>query len=850
MMFRNKFRAFSRRPKFIILGLAIVVAAAATVLALWVGRSTETSNAATEPPLAARLENAEGNVSIAQYAEDAAGEDADEDADWFKAIPNSPLTPGDRIYTGDDSRARVAFNARNYASVNPLTSLDLLSLTDQQTQLALRNGSAIFDVGDLESGELFEVATPQCAVDFIEPGLYQIGIEDGGSTIISVLSGLAQVVGPDGTGQLSAGEVLTVAGAIASEALASRLSPEVAGGIVDGYYRDRYPDSYDGRYVNYDVYLDEPDYYDPYDRSVSYDYVGWDEVPGLYDLDRYGDWIDVADYGRCWSPRVDAGWAPYRHGSWRVHDIWGPSWVSTEPWGWAPYHYGRWAYVDHRGWVWVPDRVSRRVYSPALVAFVPLDNQIGWCPLAPGERYIPRYYSDYQPHYFADQVVVREVVYGHRSYRNLSIPGCVTAAPIDSFARFTSRPWSRRVESYQLANVQPVLDPFAITNVRDIAKQARRSRRSGEIGSNFTGRFRRTAVVTSTDPVVLPVQSNLRQRFRAEAVGEKQRKARVKFRETGEVTSALRSDGIPRAPIVAVRRQRVDKADQNQGLTRPRLDGNSQTGSEISREQARQLRRQQKAARRSQGPMPPTREVRPTSQPPTTRQEMKRQRREQRQLQRRVPTQQPPAVPKERRTKPPRRPDQNLQQNQSAAARVQMQRARPAQPTVNQRLEQRQIRRATKQAERQNRVFQSQPRRRVPNPSVQQATAIKAQRQQQNQTARQAQMQRQAMQQHQQMSRAREAERQRLNQAGAQRQQMQVRRVEQMRQQKRQVTNPPVPQRQPMVQRVEPQRQPRQVQMQPPQRSMSVPQQQREKSRGTTDAPRSNGGNGRKGKNN
>ena len=52
------------------------------------------------------------------------------------------------------------------------------------------------------------------------------------------------------------------------------------------------------------------------DRSQSARYVSRD-VTGYDDLDDYGDWRSVPDYGYVWFPsRVDAGWAPYRYGHW------------------------------------------------------------------------------------------------------------------------------------------------------------------------------------------------------------------------------------------------------------------------------------------------------------------------------------------------------------------------------------------------------------------------------------------------------------------------------------------------------------------------------------------------------
>src|SRR5206468_522613 len=96
------------------------------------------------------------------------------------------------------------------------------------------------------------------------------------------------------------------------------------------------------------------------------------EVFGADDLDQYGRWEEIPDYGTCWTPQsVAVDWAPYRAGRWVWEDPWGWTWVSTEPWGWAPYHWGRWVTVSSR-WYWVPvaPSVRRVTYSPALVAFV------------------------------------------------------------------------------------------------------------------------------------------------------------------------------------------------------------------------------------------------------------------------------------------------------------------------------------------------------------------------------------------------------------------------------------------------------------------------------------------------
>src|SRR6185503_15231019 len=289
--------------------IALVIALLAGVgVAWWIKR--EPAASAKEMPNAARIQRVDGDVALSNAQDNGAANAASEQ--WIAATANQPFSVGDRIYTRDNSRASLAFTGRNFARLNPNTSLDVLTLNDRRTQLALRDGSAVFDVGYLDRGDLFEVATPYGAVDFEQPGLYNVGI-DNGQVLISVLSGLAQVVGLGGSGQISKGELLTLVGTTAAQAVLSQIDGRDAGYLVDDHYGYQYPRYYDGRYRDYNTYLSDPYYFDPYRRNVSYQYAN-SYIPGLYDLDYYGDWQNVNGYGNCWAPRVDAGWSPYQTG--------------------------------------------------------------------------------------------------------------------------------------------------------------------------------------------------------------------------------------------------------------------------------------------------------------------------------------------------------------------------------------------------------------------------------------------------------------------------------------------------------------------------------------------------------
>lgn len=502
---------------------AVFAALGAGAAALWMRHEPKVEAMAL--PHAARVERVDGQVGLSRDL----GAKVEGEANWVELTPNTPLTTGDRLYARDDSHASLAFTGRNFATVYPDSALDVVSLSDRRTQLALRQGSAVFDLGALGPGEMFEVATPYGAVDFREPGLYHMGYNDDGSAFVSVLSGLAEVVGLAGSGQISKGEMLTLLGQTAAQVALSRLSPDYAGGLLDDYYGYRYPDDYDGRYADYNAYLNDPDYYDPYNRYQSYRYVPA-SVPGAYDLDRYGDWQNLNGYGYAWSPRVEHGWAPYRDGHWMMDDPYGLTWVSNEPWGYAPYHYGRWVSVGDR-WFWVPDAADTQpAYAPALVAFLPGAgaNQVGWVPLAPGEQYAPAYYDEnWQPHYYGGNAYAPERV------ANLHAPNGVTVVPLDQFGRPIAADAYARYDPRAFEGVRPLSDPLSHAMLRQMSLERAIERRGFVLPPGLAKKLEERQVYASAPPPRFG-DDDFARRFRVEAVPERQKREKLKFKDERE----------------------------------------------------------------------------------------------------------------------------------------------------------------------------------------------------------------------------------------------------------------------------------------------------------------------------
>jgi hypothetical protein len=316
----------------------------------------------------ARVSFASGDASFLR------GDDQD---DWQDVDVNVPMSTGDRVYTGDEGRLELQTGG-NVLRLDARTDLTALDLTDEMKQFSLDTGTASFQVRGLADDETFEVDTPNAAVTFERAGEYRIDVDEDGYTSVGVVRGRATVASGGGEVVLDAGEQMDIQGL-----------DDPRYDIVAMAQRDAFDDWVTGREQRLT-------------RSRSYEYVSHD-IPGCEDLDDYGRWSVISEYGNVWTPSaVAVGWSPYSDGHWIWQDPWGWTWVAAEPWGWAPYHYGRWVNSGAR-WYWVP--VSRTVvrvrYAPALVAFVgggpgwsvtmgsSGGGYVGWFPLAPSDPLLP-----------------------------------------------------------------------------------------------------------------------------------------------------------------------------------------------------------------------------------------------------------------------------------------------------------------------------------------------------------------------------------------------------------------------------------------------------------------------------
>ena len=294
---------------------------------------------------------------------------------WQAVGINYPVTGGDNLWAGNDARAEVDFGAGQFRLAGD-TNLHLSRLDDRQFALFVAQGRVSVRVRFLDPGEVARIDTPNAQVVLTRPGLYRVDVSpDRAQSRVVVREGEANVLTAGALQQVLPGQTAAVDGADPQYA-------SVSNGVgTDGF--DAWAAARDRRY----------------ERGRSAGYVS-PQMVGAAELDQYGAWSEVPQYGAVWYPNdVPAGWAPYQNGYWTEVGGWGPTWVDFAPWGYAPFHYGRWVFVGSR-WGWCPGAyVARPLWAPAMVAWaggpgwglsVSAGAPVwGWVPLAWGEPFRP-----------------------------------------------------------------------------------------------------------------------------------------------------------------------------------------------------------------------------------------------------------------------------------------------------------------------------------------------------------------------------------------------------------------------------------------------------------------------------
>src|ERR1700676_4606097 len=326
------------------------------------------------PSGVARISLIQGDVSVQRG-------DA---GDWSAAALNQPLVGGDRISTGDGSQAELQLDHSNILRLGnnahaKIATLNRAQIDRAQIQVQIGQGLAYYTVFKDSEAEV-EIDTPNAAIrPTSKEGVYRVEVH-GFETQVIVRAGAADISTPQGSTHVEVSQAATIRGTTDEAGI-------VLGGASSRDGWDSWNNDRDGEVRN----------------AQSWNYTNRYYV-GSEDLDAYGHWINVPDYGRVWSPTVAGGWSPFRAGRWVSEPYWGWTWVSREPWGWTPYHYGRW-FLYGKSWVWWPGPVDgdgnyRPEWAPAYVSFFGLGGprgssagfgSVGWLPIGPGDSFYPWY---------------------------------------------------------------------------------------------------------------------------------------------------------------------------------------------------------------------------------------------------------------------------------------------------------------------------------------------------------------------------------------------------------------------------------------------------------------------------
>lgn len=336
-------------------------------------------------PGVARISVMRGNVSTLRG----------DSGDWVASTVNAPVAAGDRVSTGDRSRAEIQLDFANLLRLDERSEAKIADNTNAHIQVQVARGLVNFTVLKGSEAEI-EIDTPNLALRPRREGSYRILVNSDEETQVIVRSGEAEITTPQGSTTVHQGEMITVRG---TDNPQYQVLDAPRNDEWDNWNKDR-----DHAIQNASSWQHTNRYY-----------------TGAHDLDTYGRWNNVEGYpSAVWVPAQGPGWAPYRDGRWVWEPYYGWTWVSYEPWGWAPYHYGRWFFSGNL-WCWYPGPVIvnyRPIYAPAYVSFFGFGfgghtrvgfgfgggfGTIGWLPIGPHDSFIP-WYGGNRNHFHAVNV--------------------------------------------------------------------------------------------------------------------------------------------------------------------------------------------------------------------------------------------------------------------------------------------------------------------------------------------------------------------------------------------------------------------------------------------------------------
>ena len=211
--------------------------------------------------------------------------------DWSAAVLNQPVMTGDKVSTGDNARTELQLDFANILRLGPNSKANIANLTQKNIQIQLGEGIANYAVSKDSEAEP-EIDTPNVSVHPAHhDGVFRIEVHPDGDTIVIVREGEAQIATPQGSTEVRSGEMATIRGDADSAQYKISSAPD----------------------------RDDWDHWNSDRDHLIRDASSWRHTnrryTGSQDLDAYGRWQKVPDYGDVWVPNEPDGWVPYRDGN-------------------------------------------------------------------------------------------------------------------------------------------------------------------------------------------------------------------------------------------------------------------------------------------------------------------------------------------------------------------------------------------------------------------------------------------------------------------------------------------------------------------------------------------------------
>jgi hypothetical protein len=465
--------------------------------------------------------------------------------EWLPVSVNTPLDEGDAVWVSDGARTELQLTDGTILRLDGGSQLELIAIEEDFTHVHLASGRMYLRTSQNAVKNSLQIDADDTTVLPDARTRFRIDMLPNHQEDVAIFKGTAYVEGNGSRTKVRAGDHLALEEGH-SELLA--LNP---------------PD-------NWELWNSERDR--SLSRATTVESNLPDELrPYSGELDAYGNWVNVPEYGMVWRPTVilSDDWGPYRSGRW----IWKENdyvWISYENWGWAPYHYGRWAAVNGLGWCWVPPARGDIFWGPGYVGWYRNGSHVGWTPLAPGETFYGR--RNYGRH--SVNITNTAANTGSVIYRNRDAHGGFSLLLQSDFQRGRTtfqKPADNRAVSVSVSLGAPRIQPV---------------------------RESRMPIIKRTPPKVAPPvighqdSRELRERFpRVAPATEKQRRPQP----SAVTTTPAAPIGIHRPDAPSISRQNDDKRPR----TPPQPNANNQG------------RREQPAAVQADKPAPPSVSPRP-----------------------------------------------------------------------------------------------------------------------------------------------------------------------------------------------------------------------------------------------